>query len=68
MGVVKLTVQDAEGKTVLTTRKVKVSVKDRMGNLTKKELDPTLRITDKNNITREINPKCVDIKVCNIIS
>lgn len=66
MGAVKLEVIDGRGNRVHTTRRVKVAVKDKSGNLTKKELDATIRIVDPNGDEKEISSKCADVKVCYI--
>lgn len=63
MGSVKLELMDSRGNKILTTRKLKVSVKDKYGNLKKKELDATVKITDTKGKTIEVNSKCHDTKV-----
>jgi hypothetical protein len=65
MGVVKLELVDAVGTRILTTRRVKVTVKDKAGNLTKKEMDATMRIINMKGETKEISSKCMDVKVEN---
>jgi DNA repair protein RAD50 len=63
MGIVRLEVLDSRGNKVQTSRRVKVTVKDKMGNLTKKEMDSTIKITDVKGCMKEISSKCADTKV-----
>lgn len=56
-------VRDGVGNKVETSRRVKVTLKDKLGNLTKKELDSTIKITDEKGEVKEISSKCADTKV-----
>jgi len=61
---VKLEVSDGRNNSITVTRRVKVTQIDAKGKLKMESLDATMNVRDKNNVSSEINPKCMDLKVC----